>query len=197
MSEPAMALTGAPDFGKVIQESTIKTGLRELQPGIHFDMGTNLGQWLPKQDKRQGIFYDGKHICSMDRGPVSEFTVWEQVPGIVEIDMVDAESDDDANVFFMEILPNDPGYETAKIKAIREDDNYKIDENGKVFRYQALKMGKVKGECLRIGWRHTFERLIAAKIPGVTRQSIAAKFGVDMNKFPVGPPEELAELREV
>jgi hypothetical protein len=45
--------------------------------------------------------------------------------------------------------------------------------------------------CVRVGWRHTFERLLSAGIPGVTRTALSEKFHVDMNKMPQGTHEEL------
>jgi len=56
---------------------------------------------------------------------------------------------------------------------------------------------KVRGRVIMLGWRHTFERLINANIPGITRDSLMVKFGVDLLKFPCGAPEEIrAELME-
>lgn len=42
-----------------------------------------------------------------------------------------------------------------------------------------------RGRQLRIGWRDTFEQLHKARIPGVTRDTLCAKFGV-----PVKVPAE-------
>ena len=56
----------------------------------------------------------------------------------------------------------------------------------KPVRYQ-----KVRDRVFRLGWRYTFERLVMANVPGVTRESLGEKFGVDMHKYPVGAPDEV------
>ncbi len=54
-------------LGQQISEVTLKKGLRELNPGFHFDMATKLGFWHPRQAAWQGVYYQGQHVCSMDR----------------------------------------------------------------------------------------------------------------------------------
>jgi len=68
-----------PDFGKSIHEIELKRVLQELNPGIHFDMGGNLNLHHPKIEKWQGIFYNGQHLSSMQRGTVPEFNVYKQI----------------------------------------------------------------------------------------------------------------------
>ena len=63
--------------------------------------------------------------------------------------------------------------------------------DGKLFRCIARRYEKVRGRCLRVGWRHTFEGILRFGVPGVTRESLSAKFHVDMYKVPIGPIEEL------
>jgi len=71
-------------FGHTIHESVLKRGLRELCPDVHFDMGAALGIWHPRIDEWQGIFVNGRHIGSMDRGDIPEFTIYQIVDGTPE-----------------------------------------------------------------------------------------------------------------
>ena len=72
-----------------------------------------------------------------------------------------------------------------------DDPEYMISDNGAVLKLQALGYETASRRCLRVGWRHTFERILGFGVPGVTREKIAGRFGVDMNKFPMGTPDEL------
>jgi hypothetical protein len=63
--------------------------------------------------------------------------------------------------------------------------------SGRLYRLVCRAYRKVRGRVVQLGWRHTFERIINANVPGATREAIGAKFKVDMLKFPVGAPDEL------
>lgn len=67
------------DFGQSIHETKIKAGLQEINPLLSFDVGGNLGIFHPKMGRFQGVFLNGKHICSMSREMVPEFNVWKQL----------------------------------------------------------------------------------------------------------------------
>ncbi len=77
-------------MGQSMDVTSLKRGLREINPSLHFDMGDKLNLYHPKIDMWQGIFAHGKHIGSMDRGPqIPEYTlydlrkVWD--PAIMEV----------------------------------------------------------------------------------------------------------------
>lgn len=184
--------------GKGLSESTVKRGLRELNPDLEFDRVINWGQWHPYASTRQGVWYCGRHICSMDRGIIPELKTWNVEEGIEEITPMQADAADNAFCVYVQVLPSDPGYNEAVLRADRNDDNYTRDpETQNIYRWTHFRFAKVRGRVVRVGWRHTFEALIAAGIPGVTRDSIGAAFGVDMNRYPQGEPEEvLAALTE-
>lgn len=66
------------DFGKTLDVTTLKAGLKKLNSSIQFDPGGRLGIYHPRQDEWQGVYLNDKHITSMDRGPVvPEYNVWE------------------------------------------------------------------------------------------------------------------------
>jgi hypothetical protein len=63
-------------FGFYLNEADIKKGLQEINPDIHFDMGGNLNLYHPSIERWQGVFHNGRHICSMDRGVIPEYDCW-------------------------------------------------------------------------------------------------------------------------
>lgn len=179
-------------------EVDVKRGLQELNPDLHFDMGTALNQWHPHQAIRQGVFYAGRHVCSMDRGSLPEYKIWDVMTAPVEASFSDADKED-VHIAFRVIDKTDPNYnELLEAARTGKFDHLTIrEEDGALLYLRPLKIGKVRGRCRLVGWRHTFEALIRARIPGVTRESLAAKFGVDMYRFPVGSPDVIqAQLYE-
>lgn len=187
------------DHGVTLDYGAVTKGLRELNPQITFDAAVNrpqdyrfLASWAPTVvETRAGVYYNGKHVCSIDRGVIPEYAVWEMIDGMIECPMVDIEKYDETRVLYLEILKTDPRYHEALTRAQAKDDQFTFGESGKLFLYQAFRPAKVRGNCLRVGWRHTFGRLVKAKVPGITLDALAKKFNVDMSKAFVGKPEEL------
>lgn len=68
------------DFGQHLHESFIKARLRKLAAGFHFDVGGNLNIAHPNQWRWQGVWFNGHHIYSMERGYMPEFTVYGMKP---------------------------------------------------------------------------------------------------------------------
>lgn len=136
------------------------------------------------------VYYNGQYICAMDRGVIPEFKNWELVDGVQPISMADIDKYEDTKVSYIQILPTDPFFNAALTKAQRKDDNYEI-RDGKVFRYEAFRFCKVAGRVINLGWRHTLEALIRSGIPGVTRDSLSAKFGINMHMVPTGQLEDI------
>jgi hypothetical protein len=133
----------------------------------------------------------------MDRGMVPEFKVWSVVDQVVPVSIHESASDD-VSIQWSEIPPDTTGYEDMMVEAMSgKSDTLVLRKDGKLVRVLALKPMKVRGRVMQVGWRHTFERLILAKIPNITRESLALKFSVDMWKWPNGTPEEtLANIWE-
>lgn len=184
------AVLDRADFGHGLSSATVEAGLRELNPEIKFDLGGTHSLWHPYIDTRQGVYYRELHICSMDRGIIPEFKVWETKKKVVPIPWSEADRED-ASIRYETLSPDTPGYEDLKILAATGSDPEYILRGDAVLKCQAYGYAMASKRCLRVGWRHTFERLISAGIPGVTRQALAEKFGVDMNKMAQGTHEEL------
>jgi len=68
-----------PYFGHAIHETDLKKALKELNPGFHFDMGANLNIFHPRIEHWQGVFLNGEHVSSMNRGLCPEFSVYKIV----------------------------------------------------------------------------------------------------------------------
>ncbi len=185
-----MGVLDRADFGHTLSSAVIEAGLRDLNPELHFDLGARFGLWHPYIDTRQGVYYRELHLCSMDRGVVPEFKVWETKKRIVPIPWSEADRED-ASIQYEVLDPSTPGYEDLKILATTGSDPEYMLRGEAVLKCQAYGYEMASKRCIRVGWRHTFERLLAAGIPGITRPALAEKFAVDMNKMPVGTHEEL------
>ncbi len=168
----------------------VEAGLRDLNHEMHFDLGARFGLWHPYADTRQGVYYRELHICSMDRGVIPEFKVWETQKRIVPIPWAQADRED-ASIKY-EVLPLDtPNYQDLLVLAESGADPEYMLRDGKVLKCQCFGYEMASKRCVRVGWRHTFERILAAGVPGVTRPALSEKFSVDMNKMPQGTHEEL------
>lgn len=187
-----LAVETSVDYGKSLDSADIEKGLREMNPDISFDMPNRLShasfvmQGVPDfetlNQNRKGVYYNGYYICPMDRGMVTEVPVTEMELGHKEIPAIDVDKYDEVLTSFLEVLPTDPDYNNALVKAQLKDDNYVQDPDGKVFRYRYVVLAMMPGRTIRVGWKSTFRALVAAKIPGVTKQAIERRFGVDLSR---------------
>lgn len=152
--------------GRKLAEDKIKSGLRKLNPDIFFDLGSRLNLAHPFMEYRQGVFYDKrppgrKHICAMDRGlhsggMIPEVPIWQTIPDVVEVDLHSLTAE--------EIMAQEPPF---PMPCFHDPDKAQIKKN-------------VRGDLIMCGWRRVFDKLIAAKIPGITKLSLEAEFGVDL-----------------
>jgi hypothetical protein len=165
-------------------------GLRELNADIHFDMGAALNQWHPLIESRTGVFYHGIHLVSMDRGIIPEYKLFNV--GVMQQPAEWADADKEgASIKYEVVPPWVEGYHD--MRAIAEsckDPGLQLDQYGRVQKRWVVMDKKVRGRCIRVGWRHTFERLVNSNIPGITRKSLSEKFGVDMFRFGCGTLDE-------
>jgi len=72
-----LGVTDMKSFGQTMTEHAIKSGLQKLNQHIHFDLGAAINKNHPRIDEWQGVFINGQHLCSMDRGvSIPEYDVW-------------------------------------------------------------------------------------------------------------------------
>lgn len=194
-------------LGRALDSQTIQTGLRELNKDMAFDVAVNRpNDWAsvlqapPKalatiQRDRLPVMYANKYIVAMDRGMVPEFKQFGVVEQVVEIPWSEADSESEslmAGIAYMQVAPHEEGYIDLMLEAMSGKRlDLTILPGGIVCRRVCRGISKVRGRVLRVGWRHTFERIIYEDIPGITRKSLGEKFKVDMLKYPMGTPDEL------
>lgn len=169
------------DFGQFLAEDKLKAALKGLNPGLHFDVGGNLEFPHPQMEKRQGVWYNGRHVCSMDRGNIPEYKIWMLEAGMADIDWVDVDRHDDVQIAYVEIMPTDAEYETAWMAFEAKRDGYHLDLNGKLFHYRACRMTLQPSYIEYVGWRHTLHRIINKKIPGVTKGTLCQALGLNVH----------------
>lgn len=188
-----MSITQAgPVYGQVLDSFVIETGLRELCPDLHFDLGGKHNQLHPFINQRQGVYYKGNHVCSMDRGMVPEFKLWTVKWAKVPVGWEDADKDD-VSIQYRVVHPWEPEFMELYEKASKGNlPEYQLLDDGRLIHAHCVADRKVCDRVALVGWRHTFERLLHHQVPGITRESLAKKFGVDMWKYPVGGPTDLA-----
>ena len=167
------------EMGRMIQESTLKRALKTLHPGFHFDVGGNLDMDHPYIGQRQGVYFNGRHICSMDRGSIPEAKVWMCFPGLVDIEWGDIDDYDDAQIIYVEIQRSDPEFEDAWRMFESKKDGYHVDLNGKLFHYRACRMGHAPNYVEYVGWSHTLYRILNHNIPGVTKRALCQLLGLN------------------
>ena len=181
-----------PQYGRSLDSSVIETGLRQLNKGFHFDVGGNLGLMHPFIEDRMGVWFEGRHLVSMDRGIVPEVKIWSRIRVVREVPWSQADRED-ASIQWQSV-PEEPKdlYEEAKAKALRGNDpQYSMSAEGTVRKMTAMAPVEIQGRVVRLGWRHTFEGIIKHGIQGAGRIEIAKQFGVDMMKVPVGAYEDV------
>jgi len=153
-------------MGRTLMDADIKAYLCECNPDIHFDMGVNLNIWSPSQHKWQGVFYRGKHIVAMDRGVISENAIWSVKRSRVSkpaCDLSYAQMTDPMT--FEEFLTDDKGLDVPT-------GTYSIEV-------------QERDRIIFVGWRHTLRRVITRDIPGVTKEGLERKFGINLDYIPI------------
>ena len=149
-------------MGLTLDSAEICRVLRELNVGFHFDLGGNHNIWHPKVEKRQGVFFNGKHICSMDRGMVPEFPIHSVKSFSVSVpshELTLSERMDPMTL--QEFLVDDKGMElptgTHRVKRKQRD------------------------KVLLVGWRHTLGKILSKEIPGVTQPELEARLKISLH----------------
>src|SRR5207249_2282974 len=147
--------------------------------------GTPRPNWHPGIETRMGIYYLTRNVSVMDRGMVPEYKQYAVTEVRVPCEWSEADKAE-ASIRY-EAIPRDaPDYQDLWEAAERGSDPSLMLRNGRTLvRCQPMLTKKVRGQVVRVGWRHTFEKFVAAGIPGITRATLSARFGIDMWKYPV------------
>lgn len=170
------------DFGRFVPEAKLKAALKSLNPGFHFDVGGNLDMPHPQMSIRQGVYFNGQHVCSMDRGNIPEYKVWMLEPGVEDVSWTDIDRYDDVQIAYMEIMPTDAEFEQAWLAFEAKRDGYHLDTaNGKLFHYRACRPSMTPSYIEHVGWRHTIHRVLQKQIPNVTKANLCKALGIDVH----------------
>lgn len=169
-----MVAIPAHQLGTTLDETDVKNYLQECNPELHFDMGNKLGIWHPYMAFRQGVFLRGRHICSMDRQFLPEVPIWTVRQRWVRVPSQFLSWGEIADPFTI--------WETV------------TDKDGKTTRtgYASVKR-KEKHKIVRVGWRHTFGRILSKNIPGVTKPGLEERFGINLDFKLIEDPPEVIE----
>ena len=185
---------------KSIDYTTMKRGLQELNRSIVFDDGCGQVIYMMNEGKmRAGIYHNNRYLSAVERTLMPEFSVFDgydnfEVP--CTRDEFFASDKDDLTHYVQEIVVNaqtDPLNHMILSNFIGLDGS-KTLKNGRggetiVVRFPTgdivvstpMKIVRLPSQVIQIGWREVFERLLTADIPGITKESLSKKFGVDMN----------------
>ena len=162
---PGLVAIPVEYMGRTIFDSDIKSYLIGCNAEFHFDMGVALNIWHPYREKRQGVFFRGGHICSMDRGMISENPIWSVIREKVTLPGCELTYAEMADPMTMtEFIDDGNGNETPTGCYVVE----RARRHKKLF----------------VGWRHTLRKVLNKNIPGVTQLGLEQRFGIDLSYLP-------------
>lgn len=70
------AVQSVVDHGATMPEHRLKEVLKDLNSGMHFDLGGAHNLNHPRIGEWQGVFHQGRHLTAMSRGVLPEFNVY-------------------------------------------------------------------------------------------------------------------------
>jgi hypothetical protein len=183
-------------MGQTMQEATVKAALRQLNPDLHFDMGACLNIWHPFKDSRQNVYYLGRSIGAMDRGTLPEVPVWTTRRDMVEVPWQEVKPDEIAMYPTEGVIASCRKCSCSWNLGFRPEGllvcpglcgNMGLATDSELFGWQNRMSGTahvfrtVRDRVVLVGWRHTFFRLYRAGVPGVTKETLEEKFGVNLD----------------
>ena len=149
-------------LGEAFSEITLKAALLRLNPDIHFDVGGNLNIWHPYKEGKQGVYYRGRHLCSMDRGNIPQAPIWSTIKKGERVHVSDMSWAELQDPFSMQEI------------------EYLVDGTQRKTEYYFVKR-QVKDRLLWIGWQATLRKICNSNIPGVTASSLGAELGITLD----------------
>ena len=163
-------------LGQAFSEIELKGALWRLNSEFHFDFAGNHNIWHPYQDGKQGVYWRGKHLCSMDRGNIPQAPIWQTIRKGERVhvsDMTWAELQDPMAMNEIEYL---------------------VDGTERKTDYWFVKR-QVKDRLLWIGWQATLRKICNHDIPGVTAATLGDELGITLDLLRNVEDCEVAENR--
>ncbi len=167
-------------YGLTLDESTIKSGLRELNPHFMFDIIGNIGQWHPDIESSQGVFFDGKHVCTMDRGIVEEWPVWTMSKECLEIPEHEVRP---GEISLYVPCATCKGNQTVRVVTPTSETFVRCrfcEGTGRSGICHVIR--KIRDKCVKVGWQHAFRKIINHPVPGCTEETIERQFRVKLHR---------------
>ena len=179
-----------------MQEHAVKAGLRQLNPDLHFDMGACLNIWHPFKDSRQNVYYLGRSIGAMDRGTLPEVPIWTTKRDMVEVPWNEVLPGEIAMYRTEGVIANCHKCKASWELLCRPDGtmicptlcgNMGLATDPVLFGWSnkpaatAHVFRSTRDRVVLVGWRHTFFKLCKAGVPGVTKETLEEKFGVNLD----------------
>jgi hypothetical protein len=149
-------------MGTALDELKIQSALIRLNPGMHFDWGGKHNMWHPYQDCKQGVYFEGKHICSMDRGKIPQAPIWS------------------TKMEGCRVRKEDLTYHELTDMFLVEEVEYFVDGSQAKTGWCFVKREK-KDRLLWIGWQALCRKIIGKRIPGITAETLGRELGVTID----------------
>lgn len=163
-------------LGQAFSEITLKAALWRLNPDFHFDLGGNLNIWHPYQGGKQGVYWRGTHLCSMDRGNIPQAPIWQTKTEGTRVHVSDMSWAELQDPFSLQEI------------------EYLVDGTQRKTEYYFVKR-QVKDRLLWIGWQATLRKICNKNIPGVTAATLGDELGITLDLLRAVEQCEVAENR--
>lgn len=161
-------------MGTCLNEIKIQAALIRLNPGIHFDWAGKHNMWHPYKDCKQGIYFNGKHLCSMDRGQIPQAPIWS------------------TKMFGVRVRKEELTFSELQNPFLIEETEYFLDGTDGKTGWCFVKREQ-KDRLLWIGWQAVCRKIVRRNIPGVDAETLGRELGVTID---VHRDVEDLELRE-
>lgn len=149
-------------MGQALTCLEIQSALWRCNPDFHFDLGAALNLWHPYKEGKQGVFFRGKHLCSMDRGNIPQVPIWA------------------TETKYLRVPASDCSYGEITADTTMEEVEYLLDGTERPSGFYHVKR-QVKGRMLWIGWQATIRKILTHKIPGCDRSALEMELGVTID----------------
>lgn len=150
-------------LGTTLNELILKSVLIRLNPGIHFDVGGNLNIWHPWQEGKQGVWFRGKHLCSMDRGQIPQAPIWS------------------TKTEFQRVLMSECTFGELQQPMMSHEVEYLTDGTERDTGYVFIQREE-RDRLLWIGWQATLRKIINKDLPGITAATLTEELGVKIGR---------------
>ena len=149
-------------MGQALTCLDMQAALLRCNPDFHFDMGVKLNIWHPYQEGKQGVYFRGEHICSMDRGNVPMVPIWS------------------TKTMWMRLPASELSYGEITAKDTMTETEFLVDGTERETGFYHIRRQE-KDRLLWLGWQHTLRRVLNKKISGCDKAALEFELGVTID----------------